>query len=201
MTIIFALGLLVTISTAYAQNPKKVELYLNGAVAFPFTPDEFSDYWKTSFLNAGGGIGYVITPAISTIAYFDWCSFGFDANRFLRTFGLFDLVSVTGLRASIIVITANFKASIPSGSVRPYFCGGGGLFLLSVADGEVIADGQVVPFEGDSENAASINFGAGIDFTVAKTADIFVDGRYILGFTEYENTSILPIRFGIKLKL
>ena len=201
MTIIFALGLLVTISTAYAQNPKKVELYLNGAVAFPFTPDEFSDYWKTSFLNVGGGLGFAMSPSISATIYFDWCSFGLDGDKLMHDVGVGGLVSVSGGTASIKVLTGNFKVSIPSGSVRPYFSAGGGLFFLSISDASVSGGGLVIPVEGDSENAASINFGLGIDFMVAKTTDIFIDGRYILGFTEDENTSILPIRLGVKLKL
>lgn len=184
-----------------AASANKVELYFNGALAFPLEPDEFSDYWKTSVLNLGGGIGHKIIPAISANVYFDWCNFGFDGEKFARDVGVGGEVSISGLDASVMTIMGNLKAVVPSGQIRPYFWGGLGLFILSIDDGYVSVDDFVIPVEGESENAFGINFGAGIEVTVAKTLDLFFDGRFVLGFTDVESTSILPLRAGIKVKL
>jgi hypothetical protein len=184
-----------------AASANKVELYFSGALAFPLEPDEFSDHWKTSVLNLGGGIGHKIIPAISANVYFDWCNFGFDGPQFARDMGVGGEVSISGLDASVMTIMGNVKAVVPSGILRPYFWGGLGLFILSIDDGTVSIDDFVIPLEGDSENALGINFGAGIEVTVAKTVDLFFDGRFVLGFTDVESTSILPLRVGVKVKL
>jgi hypothetical protein len=40
--------------------------------------------------------------------------------------------------------------------------------------------------------------GAGIDVALGGNIDLFVDGRYVVGFTEGESTQIFPVRAGIK---
>jgi hypothetical protein len=197
--VVIAIGILIT--GLHAESTNKFELYVNGALAFPLGPDDFSDYWRLGYLNVGGGVGYSIIPAISTNVYFDWCNFGFDGEKFAHDIGLGGEISIMGLDASVMTITGNMKVTIPSGTVRPYFWGGLGLFILSIDDGSVSGGGLVVPVPGDSENALGLAFGAGIDFAAAKTLDIFVDGRIVLGFTEGESTMILPLRLGLKVKL
>ena len=71
--------------------------------------------------------------------------------------------------------------------------------------------------------ALSINFGFGIEFMVSSEVSIFVDGRYVLGFTEgkvarftsdnisnwdnkgayslTDNTKYIPLRAGISFSL
>jgi opacity protein-like surface antigen len=185
----------------FASNVGKYELYLNGAIGLPMSPEEFSDYWQISVLNFGVGFGYPFTPIFSTTIYFDYGNFGFDGDKFAHDMGLSGVISVDGLNASIITITANFKAAVPTGTVRPYFSSGGGFFLLSRGDGSVSGGGLVVPVEGDSEDAFGINVGAGIEYAVARTVNIFLDGRYVLGFTEGESTRVLPIKLGMKVIL
>lgn len=168
---------------------------------FLLPPDEFSDYWKVGFVNFGGGVGYSIIPAVSAVAYFDWNNFSFDGDKFAHDAGAGGMVSIEGGNASIMLISGNIKAQVPTGAVRPYFNGGAGLFLLSIDDVSVSGGGIVVDVEGDSENAFSINFGGGLDFTVAENVALFADGRYIIGFTEGESTSTFPIRVGVNFKL
>lgn len=177
------------------------ELYVNGALGLPMSPEVFSDYWKTSILNFGGGFGYSFSPVVSTNVYFDYGNFGFDGEKFAHDLGVGGMISVDGGNASVMTVTANIKAAVPSGTVRPYFWGGGGLYMLSIDDATVSGGGMVIPAEGSSENALGINFGAGVEFTVVKTTSVFVDGRYILGFTEGESTGTLPIRLGVKVVL
>ncbi|MGD9379556.1 MAG: outer membrane beta-barrel protein [candidate division WOR-3 bacterium] len=177
------------------------ELYVNGALGLPMSPEVFSDYWKTSILNFGGGFGYSFSPVVSTNVYFDYGNFGFDGEKFAHDLGVGGMISVDGGNASVMTVTANIKAAVPTGVLRPYFCGGGGLYMLSIDDATVSGGGMVIPAEGDSENALGINFGAGFEFAVAKTVSIFLDGRYVLGFTEGESTGTLPIRLGAKVIL
>lgn len=193
--------ILVVTSVALAESAKKFELYLNGALAFPFTPDEFSDHWKTGILNVGGGIGYNISPTVSTNVYFDWCNFDLDGEKLAHDIGAGGQVTFSGSGVSVMTITGNIKVCVLSGKVRPYFWGGCGIFILSRADGSISGGGYVVPLEGDSENTVGFNLGAGVDYSASKTVDIFVDGRYVLGLTEVQSTSILPLRLGVKVKI
>ena len=188
-------------SMLYASNGGNVELYLNGAFGLPMTPEEFSDYWKTSVLNFGGGLGYTFSPVLSSNVFFDLGVFAFNGDKLAHEAGLGGIISIDGGNASVMTIFANIKASAPKGPVRPYFFGGGGLFLLSIDDATVSGGGMVIPVEGSSENAFGINFGAGTYFAVAKTVDLFIDGRYVLGFTKGESTGILPFRLGVNVKL
>jgi opacity protein-like surface antigen len=177
------------------------ELCVNGALGLPMSPEVFSDYWKTSILNFGGGLGYSFSPVFSSNIYFDYGNFGFDGEKFAHDLGVGGMISVDGGNASVMTVTANIKAAVPTGAVRPYFCGGGGLYILSIDDASVSGGGMVIPVNGSSENALGINFGAGFELAVAKTVNIFLDGRYVLGFTEGESTGTLPIRLGVKVML
>ena len=188
-------------SMLFAGNQQKVGLYFNGALGLPMNPNEFSDYWKTSFLNFGAGLGYAFSPILSSNVYFDLGIFAFDGDKIAHEAGLGGVISIDGGSASIMTIFANIKAAVSTGTVRPYFFGGGGLFLLSVDDATVSGGGMVIPLEGASETAVGINFGAGTYFVVAKQLDLFLDGRYVLGFTEGESTGTLPIRLGVRVKL
>jgi len=196
-----AIVILVITSVALAESAKKLELYVNGALAFPFTPDEFSDHWKPGMLNLGGGIGYNINPITSVNFYLDWCNFGLDGEKLAHDMGAGGQVTFSGSGMSVMTITGNIKACIPFGKVRPYFWGGCGFFSLSREDGSVSGGGYVVPLEGDLESTFGFNLSVGVDYLISKTVDIFVDGRYVYGLTQSQSTSIVPLRIGVKLKL
>jgi hypothetical protein len=64
-------------------------------------------------------------------------------------------------------------------------------------------DGQEESEEVDAdENGLNINLGVGIDFKVSSSILIFVDGRYVICFTDNdENTNFVPFRAGVSFVL
>lgn len=181
--------------------PIKVKLYLNGTLAWPLSPSDFSDYYKIGFPNFGAGLGFAVSPSISFMAYFDYHHFGFNGDEYWHDLGLGGLFTVSGHDATIITISGNLKAAVPTGAARPYFIGGAGLMMLSISSGSISGGGEVFRFDAQSENAFSFNAGLGADFPLASEASIFIDGRMVFGFTEDESTLFLPLRLGFIIGL
>ena len=201
--IIFSLFLLsVAIANASAQGTNKPEFYANSGISFPTGPDEFTDYWRMGF-NFGGGIGYSVSPNLTLVGYFDFNNFRFDDDKFLRDYGFSGYgISISGGEASIITLSGNLKATLQTSpsSLHPYFCGGIGFFKFSIGDVTVYEPGGSATAEGDSESAFSVLFGAGIDFVIGKRMDLFIEGKYAIGFTEDGSTQMFPIKLGIKFR-
>lgn len=201
--IIFGLFLfLASIANAFAQGTNKPEFYGNSGISFPIGPDEFSDYWRMGF-NFGGGIGYPISPNLSLVGYFDFNNFRFDDDKYLRDYGFAGYgISISGGEASIITLSGNLKATLhtTTSSVHPYLWGGIGFFKLSIGDITIYGPGGAVSVEGDSESAFSVLVGGGIDFVIGERMDLFIEGKYVIGFTEGESTQMFPVKFGIKFR-
>lgn len=179
----------------------KTEFYINSGVSFPIGPDEFSDYWRMGY-NFGGGMGIPVSSNIILIGYFQYNSFRFDDDEFLQDWGLTGYgISISGGEASIMTISGTIKATLGQTPLpmRPYLCGGVGFFKLSIGDITVYDGYSSETAEGDSENAFSILFGAGVDFTIGGRIGLFIEGQYVIGYTEGESTQIFPLKVGIRL--
>lgn len=184
------------------QRTNKLEAYGNSGISFPTGPDEFTNYWKIG-LNFGGGIGYTVSPNFTLVGYLGFNNFRFDDESFLRNYGLSGYgISVSGGEASIITISGNLKIILQTNlsSVYPYFCGGIGFFKLSINDAIVYGPGGSSIVKGNSESTFSFLFGAGIDFVIGKRTDLFIEGKYVIGFTKGESTQMFPIKLGIKCR-
>lgn len=193
----------VVVSTATAQEEKKLVLSLSGGLSFPSQPQDFSDYWNMGF-NVGAGIGYSFSPSLSLGGSFDYSNFSFDADALLHKAGFAGYgISISGGSASIITVHANLKFSlIPQGaSVSPYLLGGLGFFSLSASDVKVSYQGLNATVSPGSESAFSIHFGAGLDIPIAQTTDLFLQLAYGIGFTEDKSTNYLPVKSGVFFKL
>jgi len=190
------------ITSVSAQARYSPEFYGYGGISFPAGPDEFTDYWRMGF-NFGGGIGVPVNPNLTLVGYVAYNTFRFDDDKFLRDYGFAGYgISISGGEASILVFSGNLKANLgPGGQVRPYLCGGGGFFRLSLSDITVYAvTGESETVEGTSETAFSILLGAGIEIPIGARMDLFAEGGYTIGFTEDESTSMFPVKLGIKFR-
>ncbi|HXG00393.1 MAG TPA: outer membrane beta-barrel protein [Bacteroidota bacterium] len=196
-------ALLIFSSSSFIQEEGRAELYLHGGLSFPFQPKEFSDYWKMGF-NIGGGLGYSFSPYLALVGHVDYNNFAFDEDGFLKDLGFSGLgIKISGGSASIFTVSGNLKATLTTTphSVSPYFIGGIGFFSISISEVTVSGGGVSVRVEGDSESAFCVSFGPGIDISAAETVSILLEGKYVIGFTENENTTYIPLKAGIKVKL
>jgi len=202
-TIISVFVSLLILSFASLSQEKNNDFYIGAGLSFPSGPQIFSDYWKMGF-NVGGGFGFPLSPSISLIGTIDYNNFAFDESGFLKALGYSNSgINVSGGSASIFTIDGNIKIllnTIPK-STTPYIVCGVGFFSLSTADVTVSGGGSSVRVSGDSESAFSIQFGAGIDIPAGEAMNIYIEGKYGIGFTKGENTAYLPLRAGIRMKI
>jgi len=191
------------INLSFAQDAKKIQLFLSGGISIPSSPTEFTDYWNLGF-NGGAGIGYVFSPNFSANAYFDFNTMALNEDNFLGDLGAPSGVSIDGGSINIITVMANVKGNLIAKpkSISPYFKVGIGLFSLSATDVTVSYMGVSMTESLDaSEEALGLIFGGGIDFPVSPNILIFIEGNYCVGFTEDESTSFIPIKGGLIILL
>jgi hypothetical protein len=205
----FTLLVIIAItSMAWSQTDKKTDLYLGAGITFPAGPQEFTDYWKMGF-NAGGGIGFSLTPAASLIFTVGYAAFPLNESEILKKAGVPSYVnaSIDGGTASALDLAGNIKLSLnpAPNRVAAYIVAGAGYFSLSFSDVKVSASymgysaSETLTF--DSESAFSTSFGAGIDIPAGETTSIFIEGRYSIAFTKGDNTSYVPLRAGVRIAL
>jgi opacity protein-like surface antigen len=201
---LFVLSFVVILCiSGFAQTARNIEIYLNSGVSIPSAPEEFTEYWSTGF-NAGGGVGYKFSNMVIGVAYFDYNSFTFDEDEFLQDIGAGGTgAQIEGGAASLISFQGNVKLYLVQNirSVFPYLRAGFGFMNLSTDDVSVFFAGVRNSYEGDSESAFAVNFGAGLDVSLSPTIKLFFEGGYNLAFTENESTGYIPVKAGVGILL
>lgn len=192
---------LMITATLQAQKANSLVYYVNTGVAFPSSPDLFSDAWSTGF-NFGGGLGKMINKTVELQGYFTYHNFSFDEDGLLSSLGASGVsLSVDGASASIITALANIKLRLqsnPEQKVTPYFGGGAGFFRISLGDASVSGPGGSIEVGGGSESAIGLAFGAGVDIQLSPRTALFFDGKYSIGFTDVESIQYFPVKVGLQ---
>ena len=188
---------------SFAQSQvKRGTLSFNSGFSLPSAPVGFADYWKTGF-NFGAGLEYPLSPKVIFQGCFDYNNFPLNEDKFLSEDGPRGLdVSVEGGAASITTVSANLKAplSVSGSSVTPYFVGGLGIIRISLSDVTVRYQDEIEIFDGVSETAVGLIFGAGLDFTINPKVNMFVEIKYVIGVTQDESTRYYPVKIGLSFK-
>src|SRR5690606_31254216 len=140
-----------------------------------FPMGDFGDAYDTGF-NVMGTVGF--QPAAMPVGLrFDlaYNSFGSKIDQ-IAGIDIDDAKIISGT-ANAVLTTSNMSG------VKPYVIGGVGLYTR---------DGG-----GDSETKYGLNGGAGIEFAL-RGFNTYLEARYHSVFTENDNTSYVPLVFGIK---
>jgi len=195
---------LIIISKVIAQQSEPVNFSVNSGMAFFVSPEEVTDYWSKGFI-LGAGLGIPFTPQLMLQVYFDFNNFKFDKSKYLRDYGFGTYgISISGGSITAITVAGNLKINLVSNktpsSVYPYLLGGVGLFRLSIGDMSVYDTSDVVIIPGEAESDFSVLLGLGFDIPVGEKINLFIEGRYIIAFTDGDNPQILPIKLGISFK-
>lgn len=190
----FSFMLLVISNFVFAQAAPKTKLLLSGGLAVPFSPDAFTDGWKTG-LSGNFGVGVELTPTLTLIGSFDYNRFGLDDDYF--TEGI-PGVNIDGGVASIMYFSGALRIKpVPTPSnVQFYVLAGLGFYRVAMDDVTISGYGEYIPLPGDEENALGVHFGAGLEIS-----NFFVETMYISGFTEDDATGHFPIRAGVMVDL
>jgi opacity protein-like surface antigen len=169
------------------QAQGKNDVYVGAGLSLPLNPQSFSDQWNMGY-NGGIGYGFGLTHAFSVIGSLEYNYFTIDKKK---------NADITGGSVSIVTISGNVKCKPVSGSnpISPYLLGGLGFFYLSTSNEAV---GKTLIKSGDSESAILILLGAGFDFHINNTDNVFIEAKYGVGFAKKENTTYLPVRIGLR---
>jgi hypothetical protein len=201
-SVILVLVMLFCCGSLFAQNDKKPIYYFNTGVSFPSAPELFSRYWKPG-LNLGLGIGYQTSASIVLQMSFVYSNLPFNGEKLLKDYGLSGLgLKVSGGSAKVITASGDLKAYLVpmDAGTSPYFIVGAGLFRISASDARVSYQGDSQTVQGNSESALGLGLGIGIDFRLRDRLTLFMEGKYTLGFTDVDNTLLVPLKIGIAFR-
>lgn len=186
------------------------------------TADNFDNYWKPG-INIGAGLEYGFTRNLSLRADFSYSHFIFNKdpiqlilenqNReyeqfFLQQGDTIDLriVDFEVYRGAVNIYTASItaKASLPLGIITPYVVGGGG--YMHIEQEPIELSNLVDPIEfgfsfsfripEDKSDSFMGIAGGGLSFNLAKNVHPFLEGNYLFGATEGDNTIYYSFRAG-----
>jgi hypothetical protein len=193
--------LVVNDSANKLENFKNVfKISISGGLSIPFSTEYFSDYWTQSY-NFGGGFDVYLTSQLALQGYVDYNKFAFDDTKAQNDLGkrridgeFYKYIKYRGGGAvDILNLSTNLKYYLIdiTQKVSPYILGGVGYAMCSFSDlasdfkykDDSFEINGTETISGESFSALAINFGFGIDFQISSNISIFVDARYVPGFT------------------
>ncbi len=200
LTMLFCALLLYTIPL-WGQR----DTYIMGGYSFPTKQQITHDYVKKGF-QVGGGFGWSTSPTIYFTTMIEVHSFLYDRAGLLNTVGLQDANTIGftddgGLTIVSFSVNGRFLAyPIEATTIAvPYFTGGVGYMLVTPAKVRIINVGRAQTIQANRKSAFSILFGCGVDVPLSRTYGLFVEGKYVIGFTQDVNTEFIPVRVGIRI--
>ena len=180
------------------------EISLFGGLTIPMQPEAFRDYWNPG-LRIGGGGGVCLFERLSLVAEATYNRCTVDKKKVLTDAGLlYTPVQLSGGTGNILTITGGANAyALPSSfPAAPYIAFRAGYTRQNIDDVIVSVPGQgSVTIYGGSEGGFQMYFGLGINFSTGPYMDLFVEGRYGIGFLEGDNTGYVPVTAGLKMKM
>lgn len=201
-TCYFVIVFFVFLSSITFSQDKKAEIFINGGISLPISPESFSDYWSMGY-NIGGGAGYRFLPNLSGSLSLGYNSMVFDEEGFLKDIGLGGYgLAVEGADATILMVTANVKFSlVPTAPLSPYLIGGIGFSNVSLEDISFAFEGQTYVYDGTSESTFGAIIGAGVDIPVSPIVALFLEVDWGLATTEGDVTGYVPVKGGVLILL
>ncbi len=183
------------------------EISLNGGMAIPYLPEEFTKLSDNGY-HIGGGFGALMEPGDMGYSAL-YLSFGYDdfkANKdeYLLLYGLTgNQWGLSGGKVTLFTAQADFKGTFTLGGffLNPFFQFGVGMESISSEDA-VVTDGTVsYTRTGDSRSTFAWNIGAGFDVPINDSFKAYVDGRYLIGISADTRSQHFTLGAGIRFGL
>jgi hypothetical protein len=173
-------GLVITGATSqalaqtetYIRRPHRITVWMDGGLAIPSQPSEFSDLWNTTW-PFSGGVGLSIFSWLEVAGGVKYGSFGISEIPAKSAIGLVSTAAIDGGSIAILEYygTARFIA-VPSQRVNPYAEVSVGAFRITGEDLEVEAtDSGPEPIPGftntmEDVDGIHVSVGAGIQYAL-----------------------------------
>lgn len=210
-----ALALSAVSLSAHADS--KTSIRAGAGLASPASGD-FKDAFKSG-PNLSLAIGHDMGSYLSVLGEVEYSTFAIDQSKIDDA-----LDSVLGSDAAIFAQlggrlridggdTSFLSGSVAvkgmvlgnASSISPYVIGAGGVSHRRTGEATItvtiLGFSETDTLPSDSETVAAVSFGGGLDFKVADTLGLFVEGRYHIAFTEEQSTKYTTVRAGLSLRL
>lgn len=196
-TIMLALAITAVVAaSASAQSTPQWKLYVDGELGFPSTPDRFTDGYDAVTFGGGVGLGYVLNRRITLTGSFHYLFAPLDEDGYRQSAKTSALVDGGGRNILYGSIGAVVYV-LPEGSLRPYVLGGAGVYSLIQNDLTLTTGSTRTTNQFDADGAFGLNGGVGVEYAVGDAVGIYVEGQYLVGFTENDATGHVPVRGGV----
>lgn len=204
-----ALILVMILSIAPTQadaQQRGFQYMIDAGVAYPIHDHEFADRWKVG-ISLSAGLGYRTGSNSLLVVRGEVNSLPLDGETILRMTGL-DTEGSTAEEgnASIYLGTVNLKYAFSrsrSGEA-PFLIAGAGIARFTAGDiliNHVVDNITYVSIiDGYSETALALNAGAGFNIHLGKRTHLYVEGRYVLLFTDTIDVHFIPLRMGVAFR-
>jgi len=198
---VFFLFLFLAAQMISAQN-NETKIFSHIGVSSNNFSGNFSDNWPigTSF---GAGIDLRLNNNFSAAPYIEYSYLPLNENNLKNNLNINDQsAKIVGGNLHLFNISANLKYQLKTQKmIKPYLTAGFGYLVIGNDDSRAIDNnGNTISTFNYNENVFSSNFGAGIEIELNSTFGIFVDARYLIGFTE-DNYSRAAVNLGLAYKL
>ncbi|HEC79747.1 MAG TPA: hypothetical protein ENI43_00680 [Firmicutes bacterium] len=178
---IAAVGLIGSFSATYAMS-----VGAGGGYIFGMPMGDFSDGFKPSMMNFGGGVCIGVMPMMSIDGGFEY-----HLNYKNKELGL---IEEGTYKLQMMVFGAGARINfIPEGSFRPYAGGGFNFYMMKYKN----ADGEV-PEGVEDVSKPGVYFGGGVGYFITEAMAINAPVKLHMIFTEEEKTMLLTFGAGIE---
>ena len=198
LTALVALLIMSAVSVAQVSTPGlPFSVYAGGALSLPSSPEGFRDGWKFGY-HGMIGAGFNVAPRIQVIGKVEYHKFQSD----LDTFGG-SSVDGGGIKSIMFGVDGRLNLGAPVIPIKPYAIGGIGMASVTAEEYEstdpLIASSLNSGVDTETQSKVYYNFGAGVEFTLAPKASLFVQARYVNIATDGSSTGFIPVTVGLKL--
>ena len=198
ITTLAALLVLSAVSVAQVSTPGlPFSVYAGGALSLPNAPEGFRDGWKFGY-HGSLGVGFNVAPRVQMIGKVEYHKFQSD----LDTFGG-SSVDGGGIKSVMFGVDGRLNLGAPIVPIKPYAIGGVGIASVSqdeyTSSDPMVASSLNSGSSSETQSKVYFNFGAGVEFTLAPKASLFVQARYVNIATDGASTGFIPVTVGLKL--
>ena len=211
---VLCVTLVAILLVVYPSTAKDVtvSLGLHGGPAISAFEDLISDFYTIGF-GGGAHVDVNVAPFFTLRLNGEYFTFSSDKEKLKAAiapqFGLqpSDISDAGGGAINVVIVTLNALGKIPTKSaVTPYGLFGFGIHSISLSDltGSVMGQSGTITADdiGFKEGTKfGLDFGFGLEFQASKTANISVEFKYVLVFTENNSNGAMPITLGASFVL
>jgi len=181
-------------------------MVFTAGMAVPRSPASLRDYWELGF-SVSGGMGYKIRPNLEIRGIVRYNHLMLDALRIYdeaRVPEWYEIAIRGGGAhiASAMVDVVSYYAGGGRSIVYPYFSGGAGVIHINVDDADLyFKESLLSKTEFVQETVPCLNFGVGFNVFITDYLTMAVEGKYIIGFSDVNDTRFLLLHCGVIVPL